>query len=120
MVLNGNARRDYARPALNCSKLGRNIPAISAACAVFACSNQGPVPISARAGRPPEETMTSRDRAAGSKSRSQGSGKTASAAKGIAATKKLAPVKQSAAKKVVTLKKISSPIKKVEAKKPVP
>ena len=62
--------------------------------------------------------MTSRDRAAGSKSRSQGSGKTASAAKGIAATKKLAPVKKPA--KPPTLKKISSPLKKVEAKQPVP
>ena len=61
--------------------------------------------------------MTSRDRAAGSKGRSQGSGKTASAAKGIAATKKLAPVKKPAAKKATTLKKMPPPSKKVEAKK---
>lgn len=58
--------------------------------------------------------MKSRDRAAGSKSRSQSSGR---ANKGIAATKKLAPLKKPAAKPA--LKKISVPLKKPEVKKPV-
>jgi len=59
--------------------------------------------------------MTSRDRAAGSKGRSQGSGR---AAKGIAATRKVAPVK-SPAKAAASAKKVSAPIKKIEAKKTV-
>jgi len=59
--------------------------------------------------------MTSRDRAAGSKGRSHGSGR---AAKGIAATRKVAPVKKPA-KAAASAKKISAPMKKVEAKKTV-
>ena len=59
--------------------------------------------------------MTSRDKAAKGKRRPQGSGR---AAKGIAATRKLAPVKKPS-KAPASARKVSAPIKKIEAKKPV-
>jgi hypothetical protein len=59
--------------------------------------------------------MNSRDRAAESKRRSQGSGR---AAKGIAATRKVAPVKKPAMA-AASARKVSTPIKKIEAKKTV-